>query len=151
MIYNLIDITYKSYYLVALFFFLLGSSVIFNTTMMVVYERMKEIGTLRALGLKDRSVIKLFLAESGIISFAGTFVGFIIGSVITLILNKTGIDFTASLTGVDIDISNVIYPYFNLFTAILVSLYAIGVSLLATLAPSFKAVKLEIVETLNYV
>ncbi len=51
----------------------------FNTMSMAVLERTREIGTLRALGLKPRGVVSLFAAEGAVL---GTF-GSLAGAVLT--------------------------------------------------------------------
>ena len=48
--YSMMKLADAIYNVIAVFFFLLGSTVIINTTMMVIFERMREIGTLSALG-----------------------------------------------------------------------------------------------------
>ncbi|MFA5514470.1 MAG: FtsX-like permease family protein, partial [Sphaerochaetaceae bacterium] len=138
-------------YMIALFFFLLGSTVIVNTTVMVVYERIREIGTLRALGMHNRLLTTLFLLEGVIISSVGAFVGVVIGSGVSLLFNRIGINFTQALSGVDMNISNIIYPVLDLKTPVIVFVYAVCVSALATLIPSTKAAKIEVVEALKYV
>ena len=51
-IYGFMQMAEMIYNVVAVFFFVLGSTVIINTTMMVIFERMREIGTLSALGMQ---------------------------------------------------------------------------------------------------
>ena len=45
-------------------FFLLASTVLVNTTMMVVFERTREIGTVGALGMKGREIVRMFFLEA---------------------------------------------------------------------------------------
>jgi len=49
-----------------------------NTMSMAVFERTREIGTLRALGLKRRGVLLLFGIESTLLGLGGTFLGFLL-------------------------------------------------------------------------
>lgn len=46
-----------------------------NTMSMAVLERTREVGTLRALGLKRRGVLLLFAAEGGVLGFLGSLAG----------------------------------------------------------------------------
>jgi len=151
IIYDMMEMVQSVYYMIALFFFLLGSTVIVNTTVMVVYERIREIGTLRALGMHNRLLTTLFLLEGVIISSVGAFVGVVVGSGVSLLFNRIGINFTQALSGVDMNISNIIYPVLDLKTPVIVFVYAVCVSALATLIPSTKAAKIEVVEALKYV
>ncbi|MDX9939201.1 MAG: ABC transporter permease [Sphaerochaetaceae bacterium] len=151
MIYGFIELAQYIYYFIGIFFLLLGSTVIINTTMMVIYERMREIGTLSALGMHGKELTKLFFLEGTVISAIGAFFGVLLGSAITLYLGKFGINFTDALSGIDMEISSVLYPSFSIWTAIIVYIYSVVVSSLATLIPSRKASRIEPVEALRYI
>ena len=150
-LYALLEIARFSYYFIGIFFFLLGSTVIINTTMMIIYERMREIGTLAALGMHGKELTRLFFLEGAIISAIGSAVGVAVGVIISLYLNRYGIDFTDALSGIDMEMSSVFYPRINWIATILVYVYAVVISSLATLIPSRRAAKIQPVEALKYV
>jgi ABC-type lipoprotein release transport system permease subunit len=56
---------------------LVGGISMMNTMIMSVYERTREIGTLRAVGWRRRFVLWLVLKESIVLSLLGTAVGFV--------------------------------------------------------------------------
>jgi len=56
-----------------------------NAMLMSVTERYKEIGTMKCLGALDLFVIELFLLESGLQGFVGSFAGSIAGVVLVLL------------------------------------------------------------------
>lgn len=58
-------------------FIIVVTSVV-NTLSMSVIERTREIGTLRALGLKRKGIIGLFAMESGMLGLVGSFFGILI-------------------------------------------------------------------------
>jgi putative ABC transport system permease protein len=149
--YSLLEVAQYLYYLIGIFFFLLGSTVIINTTMMVIYERMREIGTLSALGMQGSELTRLFFLEGAIVSAIGAAVGVACGVLITWYLSKAGLDFTDAMSGIDIEISSVLYPKPNLWTALFVYIYAVVVSSAATLIPSRRAARIEPVEALRYI
>lgn len=151
MMYSFIEIAQYIYYVVGVFFLVLGSTVIINTTMMVIYERMREIGTLSALGMHGNELTRLFFLEGGIISAMGAAAGVIVGTAITLYLGKVGVNFTDALSGIDMEISSILYPKFNIWTTIIVYFYSVVVSAAATLIPSRRASRIEPVEALRYV
>ena len=62
-----------------------------NTIYMGVIERTREIGTLRAIGMERKDVIKLFLIESVLLAFIGGIVGIVGGVAILLGVNALGI------------------------------------------------------------
>lgn len=150
-LYSLLEMAQYIYYFVGIFFFLLGSTVIINTTMMVIYERMREIGTLSALGMHGTELTRLFFLEGSMISAIGAAVGVLLGVGITLYFGRFGLDFTDALSGIDFEISSVLYPRISWLTAVFVYLYAVVISSLATFIPSRRASKIQPVEALGYV
>jgi putative ABC transport system permease protein len=151
MMYGFIEIAQFIYYIIGIFFLILGSTVIINTTMMVIYERMREIGTLSALGMHGKELTMLFFLEGGFISALGAAVGVLMGTAITLYLGKVGVNFTDALSGIDMEISSILYPKFNIWTTIIVYIYSVVVSAATTMIPSRRASKIEPVEALRYV
>ncbi|ADY14585.1 ABC transporter permease [Sphaerochaeta globosa] len=151
MMYSLLSMAKLIYYVMAGVFFILGSTVIINTTMMVIYERMREIGTLGALGMQGKELTRLFLLEGSFISMAGSTMGTLIGLIIIAVLGKVGLNFTEAMSGVDMEISSILYPQVNWWIALFVWFYAILIATLSTLIPSRRASKIQIVEALRYV
>jgi putative ABC transport system permease protein len=151
MMYGFLSIAKFVYYVLGGVFFVLGSTVIINTTMMVIYERMREIGTLGALGMQGKELTGLFLLEGSFISIAGSTLGTIAGLILITVLGKIGLNFTEAMSGVDMEISSILYPQVNWWIALFVWFYAILISTLSTLIPSQRAAKIQIVEALRYV
>jgi putative ABC transport system permease protein len=65
---------------------LIGAIGMLNTMVMSVYERIKEIGTLRAIGWRKYRVMRLILVESLLLSLAGGIVGSIAAICLTHVL-----------------------------------------------------------------
>jgi putative ABC transport system permease protein len=143
---SMIDTIYN---VIALFFFILGTTVIINTTMMVIFERMREIGTVSALGMKPGEIVRLFFLEAFFISAISAFVGVLLGTGITLALSRTGMDLSQMLQGVDFEVSPVIRPRLNLRSTVFVFFYSVAVSSLASFLPSRRAARIEPVEALR--
>ncbi len=151
VMFGLLKLADAIYNVIAIFFFLLGSSVIINTTMMVIFERMREIGTLSALGMHGRELTRLFLLEGTFISVIGAGIGVIAGTAITLYLGRVGIDFTDAMQGMDMEISSILYPVLSVPRTIFVYVYSVAIASLATLIPSRKASRIQPVEALRYI
>ncbi|MCK9547575.1 MAG: ABC transporter permease [Sphaerochaeta sp.] len=149
--YGFLRIAKYIYYVIALIFFLLGSTVIINTTMMVIFERMAEIGMMKALGMDDGKVRLLFLLEGAFISAAGALAGVLVGVLITAVLSRVGIDFTEAMSGIEMEVSSVLYPSITAFTAVAVYLYGVAIATLSTLIPTRRAARIQVVEALHYV
>lgn len=70
-----------------------------NTFRMIVYERTKEIGTMRALGMQRPRVQRLFLVEALFLSLGGVLVGLLLAGTTMAIASKiyVGIDSAISI------------------------------------------------------
>jgi putative ABC transport system permease protein len=148
-----IELAQAAYDFIALFFFIIGTTVIVNTTMMVIYERMREIGTLRALGMTGKQMIYLFFMEAFFISLGAALVGVILGACIVIPLGISGFDFgkLTDLGKTNFSISNIIYPQLNLRSTLFVFVYSVLVASLVSFIPSRKAAKVEPIEALRAV
>ena len=136
---------------IAAFFFVLGSTVIITTTMIVIFERMREIGTIAAMGMTGNEIVRLFFLESLFIALIAAAVGVAVGSGFSLLLGEMGIDLGESLEGIDIELGADIYPQWNPVTAAIVYVYSVAITALATYFPSRRAAKIEPVEALHTV
>jgi putative ABC transport system permease protein len=58
-----------------------------NTFRMVMYERIREIGTMRSLGMQRPSVKRLFLYEAGFLAAGGTLAGLALAGIIMAVLS----------------------------------------------------------------
>jgi len=112
-----------------------------NAVLISVYERYREIGTLKCIGAMDRHILLLFLVESLIQGGIGGILGFFLGVIGALIS-------TGATTGFDI-IFNV--PATEILTLFLGSTsLSIFLSVIATIYPARHAAKLNPVEALRY-
>lgn len=148
--YRLIKITQTMYDFLALFFLLLGSTVITATTIIVIYERMKEIGTIGTLGMTRGQILLLFFLEALLISAVSATLGVGIGIAITIPSSNAGIDFGSTMGDVALEMSTVIYPQLAFRSTFVVFIYAIIVASLSTLIPSWKATRIEPAEVLRH-
>ena len=147
--YSFMEIARVTYSFIALFFFILGSTVIINTIMMTVFERKQEIGTLAALGMDGREITRLFFYEAAIMSFLGSLLGVIVGSAIVLPLSQTGINFSQAMQGVSMEISDILYPILQIRTLLGVLVVSTLVACIASYLPVRGVAKIEPVEALR--
>ena len=147
--YALMQAAERIYDVIALVFFLLATTVIVNTTMMVVYERMREIGTIAALGMTGAQILRLFFLEALFIGVAAALAGVLLGSALVLPLSQVGIDYSEAMEGVDLNMSNVIYPQLSLRSTAVVFCYSIVVTAAASYWPTRKAARLHPVTALR--
>lgn len=102
----------ESMFMVLYFIILLvACSTIANTMLMVVFERQKEIGMLKALGMGNSWIISVLLIESTLIGFVGSVIGTGIGTLFSYWLKYKGIDLSmfSSTASADIPFGPVVY------------------------------------------
>jgi predicted lysophospholipase L1 biosynthesis ABC-type transport system permease subunit len=112
-----------------------------NAMLISVYERYREIGTMKCLGAMDRHILLLFLVESVIQGFAGGVVGYFMGLIGAVLSTGFSIGFTAILK----------VPLTE-FIVLLLGSVALSTVLsgVATVYPAYRAAKLHPVEALSY-
>ncbi len=137
------------YMIVALVFFILGSTVVINTTMMTIHERTLEIGTLGAMGMRGSELVRLFFNEAAYLGLAGSLIGVLAGIGVTIPLQEIGIDFGEAMDMANMDISAVLYPVLNLRSTLFVFFYSSVVAMIASVFPARRAARLKPVEALR--
>ncbi len=151
ILYQLFQIMDLMYLYIGLFFFLIASTVIFNTTMMSILERKREIGTLVSLGYGPRKVMRLFLTESAMISFLASSLGAVVGAVGVAIMHRYGFDMNAmggsSISGMNL--SNYVYPSLPLSMYLVIVAVGTCTAFLACIIPARKVLKIEPAEALR--
>lgn len=119
---------------------------ILNVMIMAVYERVREIGTIAAIGTLPRKILSLFLVEGFCLGLTGAIVGVLLGLGIIFVLNVTKITFNfGQATGL------ILAPTIAPREVIIASLMVIVVSVLASLQPAYKASRMEPIEALRHI
>jgi len=119
-----------------------------NTMTMSVFERMREIGTIRAMGTKRRGVLSLFLIEGLILGALGGALGLVFGIIAAKLLSIKGIYIPPPPTMTEgyTALINIV-PKDLIFAFSL----AVGTSLVSSIYPAFKAARLKVVDALRYI
>ncbi|ACL71068.1 ABC transporter permease [Halothermothrix orenii] len=139
------------YNVIYVFLVVLASFVVINSMIMIVKERTREIGMMSALGLGKRQILQLFVLEGGVMGVVGSFIGALLGGLITRVVAVTGIDYTKALEGMgeDILMRPVIYPVFSFDNMIFAFVLGVVVTSLACLIPARRAARLKPTEALR--
>ncbi|MHA2425316.1 MAG: ABC transporter permease [Candidatus Thorarchaeota archaeon] len=124
---------------------------IMNIMLTTILERTREIGILKSLGMQNRSVLLIFLAESLIIGFLGALTGIVLGWTLALALGEFGIgDFIAqSLSGTFVG-QLTITPVVTASLILNSIAFALVVSAVFGLYPAWRASRLKPVDALRY-
>lgn len=123
------------------------ATVVMNTQLMAVYERTREIGILTSMGMKGRVVLSIFLTEAAYMAIAGVIMGIGLGWLAVKLFAING--FYYGDMGLDIMMSNTIYPFLVGKDFVQLSIYGFIATILAGIYPAMLAAKLEPVEALH--
>jgi putative ABC transport system permease protein len=116
---------------------------IMNIMIVSLIERTREIGILKALGMKNPTVLSVFLGESVIIGLIGAFAGVALGWVIANVVSRI---LASGVFGGGFQVAPLLTP--EVFGGAL--LFGVGVSVIFALYPAWRASRLKPVDALRY-
>jgi len=118
-----------------------------NTMGMAVIERTREIGTLRALGLKRRGVGLLFAIEGAMIGLLGSILGIVLNVAVWAIIRA------AEPTYIPPGVSTPVSLIVNLVpqAMLMLAVFLIVLSLIAAILPARRAARQNVVDALGHV
>jgi putative ABC transport system permease protein len=119
---------------------------ILNVMMMSVYERVREIGTMSAIGTSPGKIMGLFLAEGLILGLISCVIGNIVGLTGIFVLNIYKINFSFGRQD-----NILLSPSANMTELLWVSGIVLFISVFASLQPAYKASRMEPVDALGHV
>lgn len=126
--------------------------LILNAMLMAVFERIREFGVLKALGVEPRQVVAVILLESGIQTLLALAAGVLLSLPALWYLSVKGIDMGA-LAGapmMGLAMSSVMYALVTPLTFIGPIGLLVLVVLMAALYPALKAARIAPVEAMRY-
>jgi len=126
---------------------------IVNTLIMSVMSKIKDIGILRSIGAKTRSVLSIFVFQGLVLGISGIVLGLIGGISLALSLNKI-IDFISGAIGRSLIPKDIYYfdripVNFNSSDIALIIFCAFVISLLASIYPAYYAANINPAEALR--
>lgn len=118
---------------------------IMNVMIMAVYERIREIGTIAAIGTLPGKILNMFVIEGFCMGVVGALIGDLVGIALVYILNaleltynfgqQQGLILQAGVSPADV---------------LMISATVIVVSVIASLQPAFKASRMEPIQALRH-
>lgn len=131
--------------------FLALSFGLVNTLVMAVFERIREIGLMLALGMKPASILGQIVIESMLLLAIGLFIGNVL-AVASIIPLQDGIDISVVAEGMEMmGAASVLYPSLYANDIILANAVVLILGFLASLSPAWRASRYEPVEALTKV
>ena len=135
---------YYMYIFIIIILLALGFGIV-NTMLMVVLERIKELGMLMAVGMNKIRVFKMIMLETVFLCLTGGVAGILIGSLVSAYYNEKGIDLSGlykeGLSAIGYDA--VVFPELFSEMIIIITILVILTGMIASVYPAFKALKLN--------
>jgi len=132
--------------------FIIAAVGISNTMLMSMYERTRELGMMRAMGMKDRHILLSFLFEAGGIGFVGSVIGLALGALGNLYMVNIGIDFGFMMRDMDIGyrIQSIVRGTWNLKSFLVTLASGVGLSMIVAWIPIRRSLKMDIPSCLRH-
>jgi putative ABC transport system permease protein len=118
---------------------------VMNVMMMAVYERIREIGTIAAIGTPPRRILGLFLAEGLLLGLIGTAVGTALSLGIVYALNLWPVQFAFARQIVQLA------PSLSVASVLAIDGIVLAVAIAASLQPAWKASRMDPITALRHV
>ncbi len=126
---------------------------IVNTVLMSVYERIREVGVMRAMGFQGGEVRRMFMLEGTIIGLLGSIAGALLGCgmvwwlvVHGLDMNSFGFDFSKF----NMPVSAVIHGVWKPQSVVVIMIIGVVSAMIAALLPARKAAKFVVTRALRF-
>jgi ABC-type lipoprotein release transport system permease subunit len=119
-----------------------------NTLMMAVFERVREIGLIQALGMRPSAIVYQVLLESLLLLLIGLAVGNVL-AIASVLPIRDGIDLSIVAEGMEMmGVTSVLYPALKLQDLVLANAVVIVLGILTSLLPAWRAAQYRPVEAI---
>ncbi|MCP4457843.1 MAG: ABC transporter permease [Cytophagales bacterium] len=123
---------------------------IVNTMLMAVLERTKEIGMLRSVGMKKRSVFSMIMIETSLMGLLAGPIGLTFGYLTILWLGSTGLDLSAYSDALkEYGFDSVFYPQIKNSTYPILMSVVMFTAFSGAIYPAIKAIRLNPLEAIR--
>lgn len=122
---------------------------IFNTMAMNVQERQREIGTLRAIGIRRSGLERIFLLEGAVMGLMGCVIAAVPATIVGLWLGVWGIDISGIMPrDIPIPFGSVLHASYSIVDALRAVAAGVGAAVVGSWVPARQAARLPITEAI---
>jgi len=137
------------YGMLVILYFLIVLGIL-NSMSMSVHERTREIGTLKAIGMKRRDVVFLLLLESGILSLIAAAIAIALSIPMIWYLGSVGVDIASQMPeNIPVPFGKRFYADFRLWHYVFSIAVAGFSAIIGTLRPAFHAARLPVADAMR--
>lgn len=130
-------------------FLSLGMLAIFDTQVLAIFRRRREIGTLIALGFTRAQVIRLFTLEGALHGILAVFLGALYGLPLLWLQARAGFAVPAGTEDMGISIGEKIFPVYSAGLVLYIVLLALLVTTVVSLLPTRRIARLKPTDALR--
>jgi ABC-type lipoprotein release transport system permease subunit len=129
--------------------FLALSFGLVNTLVMAIFERVREIGLIQALGMRPSLIVYQILLESLLLLLIGLGIGNVL-ALVTIKPLQSGLDISAVAEGMAMmGASSVLYPKLMAADLLMANVVVIVLGIITSILPAWRAARLDPVRALN--
>ncbi|MBX3635203.1 MAG: ABC transporter permease [Rubrivivax sp.] len=118
---------------------------VMNVMLMAVYERIREIGTLAAIGTPPRRILGLYVGEGLLLGLLGAAVGVALSLAVVALLRLYPLQFPFGRQLITL------HPALSPAEVVTVALLVVGMAVLASLQPAWRASRMDPIQALRHV
>jgi len=149
-----IQVTKRIMFVILLLIVAVAAFNIVSTLVMVVQDKQADIAIFRTLGSSPGSILTVFMIQGLVIGVVGTLGGMLLGVLLALNL-ETLVNGMEAVLGMDLLAADVYFisdlpARVNWFEVLQIGLFALGISLVSTIYPAWKAARTQPAEALRY-
>jgi ABC-type lipoprotein release transport system permease subunit len=146
-----VSLTRFFYWIMYAIVILIVAVVLANSLLMTVFERIREMGILAALGLRRRQIVAMLLVEAAVLGLMGIAVGLVLGLALVLYVGQVGIGIgDASTTVQGMALGTRMYTQLSPVGMASLSAWTLLVIVLVSLYPALFAARLEPADALHH-
>jgi ABC-type antimicrobial peptide transport system permease subunit len=136
---------------VVIYFLLLSLALlaVFDTQVLSIFRREKEIGTYIALGMTRWQVVRLFTLEGAMNSILSLFLAALWGTPLLWMLGKSGYGLPKGTEGYGLTIAEKIFPAYSVGTVVSMALIVMLSTTIVSFIPSRKIARMKPTEALK--
>jgi ABC-type antimicrobial peptide transport system permease subunit len=135
----------SSIIMVSIILFVAALGVV-NTMLMAVFERTRELGVLKAIGMSPFAIVRMMMAETLLLILLGGLSGLVLGLGLDVYLMVEGLDLSSSTGGMtvgNVGINPIIYGVITPTGVLFPMVILLSITMVAAIYPALRAARMQ--------